>query len=142
MLAGWLCVPCAIVADACLNGNGGGGGGQFARSLGTFNIGSYILGIGDRHLDNFMMKQVCGSAEEREGAGLKQLRVVVHATCPPQHQTDGSVVGIDFGMAFGGGSSLLPVPELLPFRLTPQFTDLLQPLDTSGLLKSTMVSVP
>lgn len=59
-----------------------------------------------------------------------------------QHQTDGSVVGIDFGMAFGGGSSLLPVPELLPFRLTPQFTDLLQPLDTSGLLKSTMVSVP
>ena len=30
---------------------------------------------------------------------------------------------------------VLPVPELLPFRLTPQFTNLLRPLDSVGLLK-------
>jgi len=44
-------------------------------------------------------------------------------------------VPIDFGMAFGMGASVLPVPELLPFRLTPQFTALLRPLDSLGLLQ-------
>jgi len=53
-------------------------------------------------------------------------------------QSDGSVVGIDFGLAFGSGTALLPVPELLPFRLTQQFTSLLQPLDTRGLLMHNM----
>ena len=46
-----------------------------------------------------------------------------------------TVVGIDFGAAFGFGSSELPVPELIPFRLTNQFRNLLQPLDSVGLLK-------
>lgn len=46
-----------------------------------------------------------------------------------------TVVGIDFGAAFGFGSSELPVPELIPFRLTNQFQNLLQPLDSVGLLK-------
>lgn len=70
-------------------------------SLAAFSIASYVLGIGDRHLDNFLLDT-----------------------------SDGMVVGIDFGMAFGNGTSMLPVPELLPFRLTQQFTSLLQPLDT------------
>ena len=30
---------------------------QFARSLATFNVCSYIIGIGDRHLDNFLLNQ-------------------------------------------------------------------------------------
>ena len=51
---------------------------------------SYVLGIGDRHLENFLVDQ-----------------------------TTGAVIPIDFGMAFGQGASL-PVPELIPFRLTPQ----------------------
>ncbi len=63
---------------------------RFARTFATFTICSYILGIGDRHLDNFLMDT-----------------------------SDGSVVGIDFGAAFGAGINL-GVPELIPFRLTRQ----------------------
>ena len=56
----------------------------------AFCAGSYILGIGDRHLENFLLDQC-----------------------------DGTVVGIDFGLAFGSGLGL-PAPELIPFRLTQQ----------------------
>ena len=34
----------------------------------------------------------------------------------------GGVVGIDFGHAFGTATQFLPIPELVPFRLTAQFT--------------------
>ena len=33
----------------------------------------------------------------------------------------------------------LPIPELVPFRLTPQLTNLLQPHSSCGQLKSCMV---
>lgn len=33
----------------------------------------------------------------------------------------------------------LPVPELMPFRLTQQFVNLMQPLKESGLIQSIMV---
>lgn len=46
-----------------------------------------------------------------------------------------TVVGIDFGAAFGIAHTELPVPEMIPFRLTNQFQNLLQPLDSVGLLK-------
>lgn len=53
----------------------------------------------------------------------------------PRPNLNRAVIGIDFGAAFGHGSSVLPVPELIPFRLTNQFQNLLQPLDSVGLLK-------
>ena len=49
---------------------------------------SYLLGIGDRHLENFLV-----------------------------NTTDGEVLGIDFGLSFGAGVQLA-IPELVPFRLT------------------------
>ena len=79
---------------------------EFSRSLSVWSICGYILGIGDRHLDNFLLDS--------------------HS---------GAVVPIDFGMAFGMGTSLLPTPELIPFRLTPQFSALLRPLDSLGLMQ-------
>jgi len=36
-------------------------------------------------------------------------------------------------------SQFLPVPELMPFRLTQQFVNLMQPLRESGLIQSIMV---
>lgn len=36
-------------------------------------------------------------------------------------------------------SQFLPVPELMPFRLTQQLVNLMQPLRESGLIQSVMV---
>ncbi|CAM9696819.1 unnamed protein product, partial [Phaeothamnion confervicola] len=83
----------------------------FARSLAAFDLCSYLLGIGDRHLDNFLLDT-----------------------------TRGAVVGIDFGVAFGLATAALPVPELLPFRMTQQFQGVLQPLDSVGLMERHMIS--
>eukprot|EP00624_Nannochloropsis_granulata_P005188 evm.model.NODE_36730_length_23693_cov_36.852951.1 len=84
----------------------------FAKSLAAFSICSYIAGVGDRHLENFLLDT-----------------------------RTGSLVGIDFGVAFGLGASALPVPELIPFRLTRQMLNVLQPLDSEGLLKTAMHQV-
>lgn len=72
---------------------------EFAKTIAVASIYGYILGIGDRHLDNLLI-------DERTG----------------------SVVMIDFGICFGMGASCLPVPELIPFRLTSQVTNVLRPL--------------
>jgi len=71
---------------------------RFAASLAAVSAASYILGIGDRHLDNYLL---CLRSAE--------------------------VVPIDFGYSFGIGA-LLPVPELVPFRLTGFLLSALQPL--------------
>ncbi|KAJ3231552.1 hypothetical protein HDU81_003699 [Chytriomyces hyalinus] len=85
---------------------------EFANSLSALNICSYFLGIGDRHLDNFLVD-------------LKS----------------GRIVGIDFGHAFGSATEVLPVPELVPFRLTDQMDKFLQPLGVKSLMVHPMTSV-
>ena len=82
---------------------------QFARSLASLTACAHVLGIGDRHLDNFLLSK-----------------------------STGKVVGIDFGHAFGSATYLLPVPELMGVRLTGQLTSFLRPLDTNVLLKGHM----
>lgn len=44
-------------------------------------------------------------------------------------------------MICGSATLDLPVPELVPFRLTPQLTAILEPIGTSGLLEKSMVHV-
>ena len=68
----------------------------------------YVLGIGDRHLGNHMLDL-----------------------------TDGGVVPIDFGCSFGKGLTL-NVPELIPFRFTPQIEQAMKPLDTKDIFCRTM----
>lgn len=82
---------------------------RFASSFAALSVASFVLGIHDRHLDNFMF--------------LK---------------STGQVAAIDFGAAFGLGLNM-PVPELMPIRLTRQLRSVLRPLDTTGLLKHDMV---
>ena len=82
---------------------------RFSRSLATLTVCGHILGIGDRHLDNFLL-----------------------------HMPSGRVVGIDFGHAFGSATYMLPVPELMGVRLTRQLTAFLRPLNTGVLLKGHM----
>ncbi|XP_034980550.2 DNA-dependent protein kinase catalytic subunit [Zootoca vivipara] len=83
---------------------------HFASSHALMCISHWILGIGDRHLSNFMISMETGG-----------------------------MVGIDFGHAFGSATQFLPVPELMPFRLTRQFINLMLPMKESGLLYNVMV---
>ncbi|KAF9970692.1 hypothetical protein BGZ73_006560 [Actinomortierella ambigua] len=85
---------------------------EFAKSLAAINVCSYLLGIGDRHLENFLLDL-----------------------------SSGCLIPIDFGHAFGSATEVLPVPELVPFRLTRQLESFLDPLGTKGLLEHPMISV-
>lgn len=80
---------------------------HFSRSLAALTACGHVLGIGDRHLDNFLMQTATGA-----------------------------VIGIDFGHAFGSATYMLPVPELVGVRLTTQLTSFLRPLHTDVLLKT------
>lgn len=83
---------------------------HFISSHALLSVSHWVLGIGDRHLSNFMI-----------------------------NMETGGMIGIDFGHAFGSATQFLPVPELMPFRLTSQFVNLMQPLKESGLIQSVMV---
>ncbi|XP_062235399.1 DNA-dependent protein kinase catalytic subunit [Platichthys flesus] len=83
---------------------------HFISSHALLCVSHWILGIGDRHLSNFMI-----------------------------NMETGGMIGIDFGHAFGSATQFLPVPELMPFRLTRQFVNLMQPLKESGLIQNVMV---
>lgn len=78
--------------------------------MATLSICSYLLGIGDRHLENFLVDI-----------------------------SDGEVLGIDFGYAFGSGIELF-VPELVPFRLTQQIEGVINPHSLEGIYKQTMLN--
>ncbi|XP_040828526.1 DNA-dependent protein kinase catalytic subunit [Ochotona curzoniae] len=82
---------------------------HFASSHALLCVSHWLLGIGDRHLNNFM--------------------VAVET---------GTVIGIDFGHAFGSATQFLPIPELMPFRLTRQFINLMLPMKDTGLISGVM----
>jgi DNA-dependent protein kinase catalytic subunit len=84
----------------------------FARSLACVSVCGYVAGIGDRHLDNFLV-----------------------------HNSTGFIIAIDFGHAFGSATFSLPIPELVPFRLSPQLVTFLEPIGPQGLLAHNMTHV-
>lgn len=73
-------------------------------------VSHWLLGVGDRHLSNSL---ICLNT--------------------------GKVLGIDFGHAFGTATQILPVPELVPFRLTPHIVNLMEPLGERGLFREIMI---
>jgi len=77
--------------------------------MAVFSVASYLIGIGDRHLENFLIDT-----------------------------TDGELQGIDFGIAFGSNVHL-SIPELMPFRLTSQIEGVIAPHPLEGVFKQTMV---
>jgi DNA-dependent protein kinase catalytic subunit len=53
----------------------------------------------------------------------------------------GRLISIDFGHAFGSSTELLPVPEIVPFRLTRQLSGFLEPVGIAGILRVPMINV-
>ncbi|XP_055346029.1 DNA-dependent protein kinase catalytic subunit-like isoform X2 [Paramacrobiotus metropolitanus] len=82
----------------------------FVETYATFSIAQYILGIGDRHLSNVLISTA-----------------------------NGSIFPIDFGHAFGSAVQFLPIPELVPIRLTRQLVNLVAPLSVAGKFKQIMI---
>jgi DNA-dependent protein kinase catalytic subunit len=76
---------------------------NFIRSYAAMSLVHWLLGIGDRHLQNSLL-----SFES------------------------GQVVGIDFGRVFEFGNNGQAIPEIVPFRLTPNFCHLMMPYSHKG----------
>jgi phosphatidylinositol kinase/protein kinase (PI-3 family) len=65
----------------------------FTRSTAAWSLAGHVVGLGDRHCDNLLVDLVTGAN-----------------------------VQIDFGHLFDSGREL-PIPEIVPFRLTQNITD-------------------
>ena len=47
--------------------------GELSRSLAVWSMAGYVLGIGDRHLDNFLLDTRSGSIVSRSNNGRRRL---------------------------------------------------------------------
>ncbi|KAJ3417524.1 hypothetical protein HDV05_003388 [Chytridiales sp. JEL 0842] len=81
---------------------------HFTRSTAVNSIIGYIIGLGDRHLDNILIDQ-----------------------------KSGEVIHIDFNVCFEKGLRLR-VPETVPFRLTQNFVDAIGVVGMKGSFKIAM----
>jgi cell cycle checkpoint protein MEC1 len=75
---------------------------SFTRSLAVMSIVGYLIGVGDRHLDNIML-----------------------------NKNTGMIMHIDFDCMFEKGKKL-GVPEIVPFRLTPNLIEAMGVLGYEG----------
>ncbi|KAL9547884.1 hypothetical protein MBANPS3_005951 [Mucor bainieri] len=80
---------------------------RYTKTLAVMSIVGYIIGLGDRHAENIMFDVATGDA-----------------------------VHVDLNLVFGKGEDL-PVPEIVPFRLTRNLTHAMGPLQATGLFKAT-----
>ncbi|KAJ1959299.1 hypothetical protein GGI12_004407, partial [Dipsacomyces acuminosporus] len=79
----------------------------YIRSAAVSSIAGWVLGIGDRHMQNILVDKTSADAE---------------------------LVHIDLGIAFDLGK-LLPIPELVPFRLTREMVDGMGVLGLNGTFR-------
>ncbi|KAL0580496.1 Serine/threonine-protein kinase tel1, partial [Marasmius crinis-equi] len=78
---------------------------NYTRSVATTSIVGHVLGLGDRHTSNILLDSISGE-----------------------------VVHIDLGVAFDQ-AKLLPVPELVPFRMTEDMEDGMGMSGTEGVFQ-------
>ena len=125
----------------------------FARSYSMLSMCMYILGIGDRHLENYLVRTKHTHAHTHMLINKQVWQAAIDCFSPwcslslslsllflQLSTSNCELIGIDFGAAFGNGV-LLSVPELMPFRFTRQFQNMLAPLQTEEILKRDMTYV-
>ena len=79
---------------------------RYAATLAASSAVCFVVGLGDRHTGNIMLDE-----------------------------NSGALIHIDFGYSFGTAATL-PVPEIVPFRLTRCMREAIAPLDRTELLSS------
>jgi ataxia telangiectasia mutated family protein len=77
----------------------------YTRTTAAISMLGHVLGLGDRHCQNILLDQKTGEA-----------------------------VHIDLGVAFEAGR-ILPVPEVVPFRLTPDIVSAMGYTKTEGIFR-------
>jgi serine/threonine-protein kinase ATR len=80
---------------------------RFTRSLAVMSIVGYVIGLGDRHLENILMDK-----------------------------TTGQVIHVDFNVLFNKGVEL-EVPEVVPFRLTHNLINAMGLTKYEGVFRKT-----
>ncbi|CEP14753.1 hypothetical protein [Parasitella parasitica] len=80
---------------------------RYIKTLAVMSIVGHMVGLGDRHAENIMFDE-----------------------------TNGDAVHVDLNLLFGKGTQL-PVPELVPFRLTQNLVHAMGVLGTRGLFQAT-----
>ena len=80
---------------------------EFTRSLAVMSIVGYVVGLGDRHLENILLDTATGQ-----------------------------VIHVDFNLLFNNGKSL-QVPEVVPFRLTHNLIDVMGVTGYEGHFRKT-----
>ncbi len=90
---------------------------QFARSSAVMSVIGYVIGLGDRHLDNVLV-----DVETGEVGAERDKPVVVPVECYWHFQ----IVHIDYNICFEKGKHLR-VPETVPFRMTANMETALGP---------------
>lgn len=101
---------------------------RLAASHGTLCSALWTLGVGDRHPSNFLVSTKTGIIYF---GNLFIINYVLFSI--------GDIISIDYGMAFGMATNQLPVPEVVPCRLTTQFQFLIPGLGLNGCIRESMI---
>ncbi|EAS06453.2 phosphatidylinositol 3-kinase (macronuclear) [Tetrahymena thermophila SB210] len=84
---------------------------NYLRTYASWCILGYLIGLGDRHTDNILIKKI-----------------------------NGEIVHIDYALIFGSGKQL-NVPETIPFRLTKNMEFALGSFKSYGLFRKAMIDI-
>ncbi len=132
------------------------------RCLAALSISGWVCGVGDRHLGNILLTPRSGGLVAIDfgysfGAGTTVSAHVVRCLCawaalwctvwaswcarcnvcaPCAQRICMDAAAVCTHLC----AQLLPIPELVPFRLTKQLTDVLAPLDGTEMLQAPMTT--
>jgi ataxia telangiectasia mutated family protein len=99
---------------------------NYTRSVATTSIVGHILGLGDRHTSNILLESNTGEVVHID-LGIAFEQVVFFFICSRFPAIDSHVLPHK--------GKLLPIPELVPFRMTADMVDGMGTTGTQGVFQ-------